>query len=67
MKVGDLVTIKGPGDEIGLIVKINFEERHPDVRIEVLLSDNVIGTGKGKSKKNAEQMAAKEALLNTKK
>ena len=33
---------------------------------KVLLSDNVIGTGKGKSKKNAEQMAAKEALLNAK-
>jgi len=33
---------------------------------KVLLSDNVIGTGKGKSKKNAEQMAAKVALLNAK-
>ena len=33
---------------------------------KVLLSDNVIGTGKGKSKKNAEQMAAKAALLNVK-
>ncbi len=33
---------------------------------KVLLSDNVIGTGKGKSKKNAEQMAAKAALLNAK-
>jgi len=30
----------------------------------VLLSDVVIGTGNGKSKKNAEQMAAKDALLN---
>ena len=34
---------------------------------KVLLTDKVIGAGKGKSKKNAEQMAAKEALLNTKK
>ena len=33
---------------------------------KVLLSDNVIGTGKGKSKKNAEQMADKAALLNEK-
>ena len=33
----------------------------------VLLSNKVIGAGKGKSKKNAEQMAAKEALLNAKK
>ena len=33
---------------------------------KVLLSDNVIGTGKGKSKKNAEQMAAKAALSNAK-
>ena len=33
---------------------------------KVILSDNVIGTGKGKSKKNAEQMAAKAALLNAK-
>ena len=33
---------------------------------KVLLLDNVIGTGKGKSKKNAEQMAAKAALLNAK-
>ena len=33
---------------------------------KVLLLDNVIGTGKGKSKKNAEQMAAKAALLNVK-
>ena len=34
---------------------------------KVLLTNKVIGAGKGKSKKNAEQMAAKEALLNTKK
>lgn len=30
--------------------------------IEVHLNSNVIGTGKGKSKKQAEQNAAKEAL-----
>ncbi len=31
--------------------------------VEVLLNSNVIGKGKGKSKKQAEQAAAKEALL----
>ena len=30
--------------------------------VEVLLNSNTIGKGKGKSKKQAEQMAAKEAL-----
>ena len=30
--------------------------------VEVRLNSNVIGTGEGRSKKNAEQMAAKEAL-----
>lgn len=30
--------------------------------VNVMLNSNVIGTGKGKSKKNAEQLAAKEAL-----
>ena len=30
--------------------------------VEVKLNSNVIGTGEGKSKKQAEQMAAKEAL-----
>lgn len=29
---------------------------------EVLLNDTVIGTGEGRSKKEAEQMAAKDAL-----
>jgi ribonuclease-3 len=31
-------------------------------KVEVCLNSNVIGTGIGKSKKEAEQMAAKEAL-----
>lgn len=31
-------------------------------KVQVCLNSNVIGTGKGKSKKEAEQMAAKEAL-----
>lgn len=31
-------------------------------RVEVHLNSNVIGTGVGRSKKQAEQLAAKEAL-----
>lgn len=49
--------------------KINYalvSESGPDHNkefvVEVHLNSNVIGTGKGRSKKNAEQMAAKEAL-----
>lgn len=42
------------------------EESGPDHNkefvVEVHLNSNVIGTGRGRSKKNAEQMAAKEAL-----
>ena len=30
--------------------------------VDVMLNSNVIGKGEGRSKKNAEQMAAKEAL-----
>ena len=30
--------------------------------VDVMLNSNVIGKGKGRSKKKAEQMAAKEAL-----
>ena len=42
------------------------DEKGPDhdkiFTVEVRLNSNVIGTGKGKSKKQAEQMAAKQAL-----
>lgn len=42
------------------------EQSGPDhdkaFKVQVCLNSNVIGTGKGKSKKEAEQMAAKEAL-----
>lgn len=42
------------------------EETGPDHNkefvVEVHLNSNIIGTGRGRSKKNAEQMAAKEAL-----
>ena len=52
--------------------KVTYENKSsgPDHSKEfsskVLLLDKVIGTGKGKSKKNAEQMAAKAALLDAK-
>ena len=42
------------------------DEKGPDhdkrFVVEVRLNSNVIGVGEGRSKKNAEQMAAKEAL-----
>ena len=43
-----------------------LQEEGPDHNksfvVEVYLNSNVIGKGKGRSKKEAEQMAAKEAL-----
>ncbi len=48
-----------------LVYKL-VEERGPDhdkrFVVDVMLNSNVIGKGEGRSKKNAEQMAAKEAL-----
>lgn len=45
---------------------VTVEEKGPDhnkcFTVEVHLNSNVIGTGEGKSKKQAEQFAAKEAL-----
>ena len=59
------------GAKIGKKVTYENTSSGPDHSKEfssmVLLSNKVIGAGKGKSKKNAEQMAAKEALLNAKK
>lgn len=37
-------------------------DHHKSFRVEVLLNSNVIGRGEGHSKKEAEQMAAREAL-----
>lgn len=37
-------------------------DHNKEFTVEVRLNSNVIGTGKGKSKKQAEQMAAKQAL-----
>lgn len=49
----ELITESGPGHNR------TFE-------VEVIIGDNQMGTGKGKSKKKAEQKAAKEALQNLK-
>ena len=35
----------------------------PEFVIEVILDDMILGTGKGTSKKRAEQHAAKDALM----
>ncbi len=44
-----------------------FKEEGPDHNkifyIDVLVNDKVIGSGSGKNKKEAEQMAAKDALF----
>jgi len=54
---------KNPGEKLRYVV---VKEEGPDHRktftVEVHLNSNVIGTGTGSSKKNAEQSAAKEAL-----
>lgn len=49
------------------VVYALVDESGPDhdktFTVNVMLNSNVIGTGKGQSKKNAEQQAAREALL----
>jgi len=54
---------KNPGEKIDYVL---VRERGPDhvkiFEVEVRLNSNVIGRGEGKSKKQAEQAAAKEAL-----
>jgi len=54
---------KNPEEKIEYFLK---DESGPDhdkkFTVQVLLNSNVIGTGTGRSKKNAEQNAAKEAL-----
>ena len=54
---------KNPGE---LLEYVLIKESGPDhaksFEVEVRLNANVIGRGKGKSKKQAEQLAAKEAL-----
>ena len=54
---------RNPEESVSYIL---IDEEGPDhdkiFTVEVHLNSNVIGTGKGKSKKQAEQMAAKQAL-----
>lgn len=54
---------KNPGERLSYVVS---DESGPDhdknFTVQVLLNSNIIGTGDGKSKKQAEQAAAKEAL-----
>lgn len=54
---------KNPEERLTYVL---VEESGPDHNkrfvVEVHLNSNVIGRGKGQSKKSAEQMAAKEAL-----
>jgi len=49
------------------VTYFTIDEQGPDhdkvFTVEVRLNSNVIGVGKGKSKKGAEQMAAKQALM----
>ena len=47
--------------DVRIVTKLSRDRTH-----FVPISNKVIGTGKGKSKKNAEQMAAKAALLDAK-
>ena len=54
---------KNPEEQVGYVL---VEESGPDhdkrFKVEVHLNSNVIGVGVGRSKKEAEQMAAREAL-----
>lgn len=54
---------KNPDEKVEYNLVGQFGPDHNKAfKIQVLLNSNVIGTGRGKSKKAAEQMAAKEAL-----
>ena len=67
LKTGEItrVAIEAPR-ELAIVRSKLVEEKGPDhdkrFVVDVLLNSNVIGKGEGRSKKNAEQMAAKEAL-----
>ena len=54
---------KNPEEQVSYVL---VDESGPDhdkrFKVEVHLNSNVIGTGAGRSKKEAEQMAAREAL-----
>ena len=54
---------RNPEESVTYILTDEFGPDHDKVfTVEVHLNSNTIGTGKGKSKKQAEQMAAKQAL-----
>ena len=54
---------RNPEESVSYILTDEFGPDHDEqFTVEVHLNSNVIGTGKGKSKKQAEQMAAKQAL-----
>lgn len=54
---------RNPEESVSYILTDEFGPDHDkQFTVEVHLNSNVIGTGKGKSKKQAEQMAAKQAL-----
>lgn len=55
---------KNPEEKLSyVLIKEEGPEHDKEFTVEVHLNSNVIGRGLGHSKKNAEQMAAKEALL----
>lgn len=54
---------KNPDEKVEYNLVGQFGPDHNKAfKVQVLLNSNVIGTGRGRSKKDAEQMAAKEAL-----
>lgn len=54
---------RNPEESVTYILTDEFGPDHDkQFTVEVHLNSNIIGTGKGKSKKQAEQMAAKQAL-----
>lgn len=54
---------RNPEESVTYILKSESGPDHDKVfEVEVHLNSNVIGSGKGKNKKQAEQMAAKQAL-----
>lgn len=54
---------QNPGERLSyVVVGENGPDHDKSFAVEVRLNSNVIGSGKGKSKKQAEQSAAKEAL-----
>lgn len=54
---------RNPEEMVEYVLKSESGPDHDkEFTVQVMLNSNVIGEGKGKSKKNAEQMAAKQAL-----